>query len=311
MPKALKVLICVLLAGALTYMVFLIAENQRESQARAEHISALASEAKSYETELMRLKREQEVQEMKLYEPDGPGAAVIAFRLGGEETLELVKLYAEQYRFQPSLLVNVDDEDAAEMLELAADSGWDVIFSSLGFDEKLGTRLKSLMRQAEDLGLGNTHAYLLRASCDTDANRAVLSRAGIRTLFLYGEGLESRVTEEFTELNFSYVNRNEYTPTNRLSGLSGSEQGLLFAVDLKETKITEHQLGEILSLISQDAEYGHIRICSTAEAVKTVQERIEREESRINEFESANEDRNARIAELEEKIRDIYSQWDK
>ena len=106
------------------------------------------------------------------------------------------------------------------------------------------------------------------------------------------------------------MNRSAYTPVNRLTALSDSEQGLLFAFDLAETTVTERQTNEIFRLIKEQADSGRIKIGSVADAVQTVKDRCAREKENLDAFEAVQEERNARIAELKAIIAEIYSHWD-
>ena len=306
--QILIILLCVVLLAGMALMIYRYREDTR---ARSAHIAALSAQAKAFESELQQLKREQETQEMQLYTPEGPGAAVIAFRIGGEETLETALAYGEEYGFTPTILINTADEDLDDILEALADTGLDVILYSRGFGENAAGRIRELQEALEEAGCENTNAFLLRAGDDTEENRKILSRAGIGTLFLYGDTLSSDITDDGTaELNYSYVNKSSYSPASRLADLDGSEQGLLFAIDLKETTVTERQMEEILSLICEEEDAGHIVIGSVSHAVRTVRDRIGREHERLEEFLTAQEERSARIEELEATIREIYSHWD-
>ena len=287
----------------------MILSYRRESQARANRIAELSAQAKEYESELAQLKREQETQEMQLYAPEGPGAAVIAFRIGGEESLARALDYGREYGFTPTILVNTADGEMESILAALEGTGLDVLLYSRGLDGS--ARIRELQEALEEAGCENTNAYLLRASDDTAENRKALSRAGITTLFLYGDSLTSAIAEDGTaELNYSYVNKASYNPANRLSDLADSEQGLLFAIDLVDTTVTERQTEEILSLICEEADTGHIEIGSVSNAVQVVRERVEREQANLASFQAEQAERAARIEELERTIRDIYSHWD-
>ena len=305
--QILIILLCLALLAGMTVMIF---RYRAEARTRAAQISALSAQAREYESELMRLRREQEVQEMQLYTPEGPGAAIVAFRIGDEETLEAAVAYGEAYGFTPSVIVNVDEENAAALLETLADRGLDIIFGCNTFSNRTETALRAMTEKAENAGCSITSSFLLRAGDDNEENRKTLKRAGVTTLFLYGDVLSSTVSDDFTELNYSYISRSGYNPSSRLSDLRGSEQGLLFAVDLVETTVTERQTEEILSLIREEQNAGHIVLSSVSGAALTVQDRVDHERQRVEEFLAVQETRSARIAELEETIREIYSHWD-
>ena len=311
MRTVIRVLITVLIVILLAGMTVMIYNYRQETQARSARIAELSAQAKAYEAELTQLKREQETQEMQIYTPEGPGAAVVAFRVGGEETFAQAQAFGREYGFRPALLINTADEDLDYIIETVTDSGLEVILYSQGFSKNEAGRIRELHERLEEAGCENTDSYLLRASDDTEENRAALSRAGISTLFLYGDSLMSVIAEDGTaELNYSYINKSSYNPANRLADLNGSEQALLFAIDMKETTVTDRQMDEIVGLISEESDSGHIMIGTVENAVRTVRERMERENANLEAFETEQEERTARIAELEETIRDIYSHWD-
>lgn len=311
MPKLMRTAICSAAALLLVGMTVMLMHYRQETRARAAHIETLATEAKQYEAELTRLKREQEVQELHIYKPEGPGAAVIAFRIADEESLQQVLNYGTSYGFTPAILVNTAEDDTETLLTLLRGSGLDVVFYSVGFTADELDGLQELQWTFRKAGCGNTQSYLLRAADDTEENRAALTEAGIRTLFLYGDTLDTQITEDGTAmLNYSYVNKSGYSPANRLVDLAGSEQALLFAIDMKETTVTEHQMEEIVSLICREGDNGAVKICTVDEAVQTVRDRVDREQGRLHEFFAAQDERNTRIEELEAAIREIYSHWD-
>ncbi len=310
MRKLLKILICIAALTGLALMSVMIYHYREDASQRSAHIAELAALAKEYETELTQLKREQELQEMHNYVPEGPGAAVIAFRIGDEETLLKAQAYGQKYRFTPSVIVNVDDENVMDILALLSDSGMDIIFACNRFNTKTGAALKTVMEAEEELIGNSTRSFLLRSNDDTETNRRILIKNGIKTLFLYGGVLSTDVTDDFTELNYSYINRSGYSPTSRLSDLDRSEQGLLFAVDLVETTVTEKQLDDILDSIRAADEEGKITIGATESAVNVVRSRVESENEMRERFIATQDERLARIEELEAIIREIYSHWD-
>ncbi|MCR4804377.1 MAG: hypothetical protein K5981_01810 [Clostridia bacterium] len=297
--------IAVLIAG----MAAMLHHSRAKMSARSQRIASLVAEANAYETELNELRRQQELEEMHIYKPEGPGAAVVAFLIDGENTLRTALSYGQTYGFTPSILLRTDDPDVDTVIEAITNTGLEVILYSRG----IGTpaQIRALQERVDDANCANTYSYLLRAGDDTDETRQVLNSAGIRTLFLYGDSLTGRVTEEgTTELNYSYINRSSYTPANRLSDLNGSEQGLLFAFDLVDTTVTARQMDEILAAIRDEADSGHIAIGSVQDAVQTVENRQERENANLADFLEVQEARSARIEELEEIIKEIYSHWD-
>lgn len=307
--KILRVLLGLFIVALLAVMAWMILNYRQDMQERSSHIAALSAEASAYEAELTRLRREQETEEMHIYKPEGPGTAVIAFLVDGEETLADAMHYGSSYGFTPTILLRADAENLDEIVESLSGSQLDVILYSRGIDSS--GRIRRLQERLEEAGCRNTNAYLLRASDDTEANRKTLGSAGITTLFLYGDSLASDVNDAGTvELNYSYINKNTYSPANRLADLKGSEQGLLFAVDLVETTASDRQLSEILEVIRDEADAGHISIGSVAEAVNTVKGRVARETANLEDFLAKQEARSARIAELETIIREIYSHWD-
>ena len=304
-----RVLIGVIIALLLAGMTLVLFRYRADMNSRSRRIASLTAQANAYETELNDLRRQQELEEMHLYTPEGPGVAVIAFLIDGEESLSTAVGYGQAYGFEPSILLRADDPNVDSVIESMAGAGLDVILYSRG----IGTaaQIRALQERLDEAGCVNTNAYLLRAGDDTEANRRKLAQAGITTLFLYGDSLTSREAEDgVIELNYSYVNRSSYTPANRLNDLNGSEQGLLFAFDLVDTTVTERQMDEIISLIREEADTGHIAIGAVEDAVRTVRLRLERETAKVTEFLETQEARSERISELEEIIQEIYSHWD-
>ena len=303
-----RIAIGLIIAALIAGMAAVLIHFRSEMNARSSHIASLVAQASAYETELNELRRQQEVEELHIYKPEGSGAAVIAFLIDGESTLQTALSYGRSFGFTPSILLRADDPAVDAALEAIAGTRLDVILYSRG----IGTaaQIRSLQERVEDAGCQNTYAYLLRAGDDTEENRAILSSAGVRTLFLYGDSLTGRVAEDGTaELNYSYVSKSAYTPANRLSDLGGSEQGLLFAIDLVDTTVTARQMEEILSVIRDEADSGRIAIGSTEDAVQTVRARQEREEANLAEFLETQKTRSERILELEGIIQEIYSHW--
>lgn len=307
--KVFRVLIALFIVALLVGMAWMIISYRHDMQDRSARIASLTAEASAYEAELTKLRREQETEEMHIYRPEGPGTAVIAFLVDGEETLATALNYGSAYSFTPTILLRMDADNLNEIVEVLSGSSLDVILYSRG--KVSAGNIRKLQERLEEAGCGNTNSYLLRASDDTETNRKYLARAGITSLFLYGDSLTSDVSEDgTTELNYSYINKSTYNPANRLADLNGSEQGLLFAIDLVETTATDRQISEILGLIRDEADAGHITIGSVSDAVKTVKDRLAREKANLESFLTEQEARSARIEELEQIIKDIYSHWD-
>ena len=307
--KVLRAVIALVIVGLLAGMALIIIRYRSEMNARSRRIASLAPQAAVYEAELNELRRKQETEEKKIYKPEGPGVAVISFLADDDATFDAALEYGKTYGFTPTILLKTDDETTDSVIDIISGSGLDVILYGRGnyYEENI----RSIGERLAEAGLNNTGAFLMRAGDDTEANREILYKAGITTLFLYGDTLASAVTDGgVIELNYSYVNKSSYTPANRLASLSDSEQGLLFAIDLAETTVTEHQTGEILRVIKDQAASGHIVIGSVADAVRTVTDRTAREMENLGAFEAVQKERIARIAELKAIIAEIYSHWD-
>lgn len=310
MSKILKITLAVLLTVLLIPSIFLLVRYQKASVAHSAQLEDLAEQARGYETELQRLRRESETQEMHISKPDGPGAAVIAFRIDGSDTLNRALAYGESYDFKPAILINTAD-DADELFKLLKDTGLDVILYSRGLADDETERVQQLQKAMTEAGCVDTRSYLLRSSDDSEESRSQLAQAGIQTLFLYSDTLNSDYYEDGTaELNYSFIHKSGYTPRNRVASLANSEQGLLFAIDMKETTVTEHQMDEIVRFICDEAKSGSITVGSVSNAVQTVRQRVEREQLRLKEFQNEEQSRKERIEELEAAIQEIYSHWD-
>ncbi len=307
--KVLRIVIIAAIAALLAGMAMIIIHYRSEMNARSRKIASLAPLAAEYEAELNELRRKQETEEKKIYRPEGPGVAVISFLIDDEATFDAALSYGKTYGFTPTILLKTDDETTDAVIDIISGSGLDVILYGRGdYSEE---NIRSVAERLKGAGLNNTGAFLIRASDDTEANREILRKAGMTTLFLYGDSLTSSVGDDGTaQLNYSYVNKSSYTPANRLASLGDSEQGLLFAIDLVETTVTERQTGEILRVIKDQATAGHIVIGSVADAVGTVTNRTAREKENLDAFEAVQDERNARIAELKAIIAEIYSHWD-
>ena len=306
--RILLILLCVALLAGMTLMIYRYRADEKERSAR---IASLAKQAKEYESELVHLRREQETQEMQMYRPEGPGVAVVAVYANTEDVLTSALKLGSEYGLSPGVLLCVDDEGNATLLTLLAEEKREVILSCRSFTPETASQLRALQEALEEAGCEFSHAFLLRAGSDTKENRETLARAGITTLFIYGDTLSGTITEAGTaELNYSYINKSSYSPANRLSALENSEQGLLFAIDLVQSTVTERQEAEIFSLIRDEEDTGRILVRGVSDAVRTVKDRTEREQQKLEEFLTAQEARSARIRELEETVREIYSHWD-
>lgn len=309
--KRILTLIIILAIFLLVSMVAVILRYDAESQARESRLQSISVQANMLERELRQLQRKAEKQEMQIYQSEGPGVAIIAFRISDEYDLQKALSYGAEYGFNPTILFNTGD-DVDGLISLIDDTGLEIVLYSYGFPDDELSRILAINNTFQQTFNETSDSYLLRSNDDTPENQTALLHAGIRVLFLYGEELNNSVREDGTvTLNYSFINKSSYSPERRLSNLIDSEQALLFAIDMKETTVTEHQMDEIIELICQEEENGHIRIGSVADAVQTVQDRVKREKNRLNEYMAAQEERAARIAELEATIREIYSQWDK
>ena len=306
--RILLILLCVALLAGMTLMIYRYRADQKERSAR---ISSLAKQAKEYESELMRLRREQETQEMHMYRPEGPGVAVVAVCANNEDVLSSALRLGAANGLSPGVLLCVDDEGIEAILALLAEEEREIILSCRNFTSETVAQLRAVQETLEETDCELSHAFLLRAGNDTIENREALARAGITTLFIYGDTLSGTITEDGTaELNYSYINKSSYSPSSRLSALENSEQGLLFAIDLVQSTVTERQEAEIFSLIRDEEDTGRIVVRGVKDAVQTVRDRLEQEQQKLEEFLSEQAERSARIEELEETIREIYSHWD-
>ena len=127
-----RVLIGVIIALLLAGMTLVLFRYRADMNSRSRRIASLTAQANAYETELNDLRRQQELEEMHLYTPEGPGVAVIAFLIDGEESLSTAVGYGQAYGFEPSILLRADDPNVDSVIESMAGAGLDVILYSRG-----------------------------------------------------------------------------------------------------------------------------------------------------------------------------------
>ncbi|MCD7771298.1 MAG: hypothetical protein LUH23_04355 [Oscillospiraceae bacterium] len=305
----LAVLSLIVLA-VLGIMMYSYSANTSEQKARLE---AAVAEAEAYENEVNELRRSiSSAQAELLSDASGIAQFVVGFVISSEDDIAYAEEKADEYGFEPVLLLNCNYElgELESLSVLASGTGHEIMLTASVFTSDTNETVTSLLSYMRRNSIECSDIFLLRSDYYSDSSVEMLISDGFSGYTVYNTTPTSGITDDgYITFDYSFltVDSSSYT---RFSSSYSNLSAMIVAVDMDSMRsgtLTESFVTSLLSTLSSYAGNEDCEFATVSEVTETLLAEDEEYREKLAEYEAYVSECKQRIEELEELIAEIYS----
>lgn len=294
--QMITLLLAVILAMALLNTRVATYRHKEKMEALLEQAAPYRREIKGLEQELILRKAELSAQ--------SPGIVVIGFQVVSEKDLDYIAELEQRFGFSSAIVLDCNYPEKLEQAIRA--SGRELVLTSVPFDAALISK-----RKAE----WQANAFLLRRDEESPENLETLKKEQFDTYIRYAGLVETPgINGQIFDLGYSFIKNDDFSIEERLFDLIEEGSAVMFVFDInsmEEGELTRASVLSSLDMIEAQKNEGNLDFYSLSESKQEFidrEDRAARLQSQYDEFTVAQQEK---IAELQKKVDEIYSAWDK
>lgn len=279
----------------------LLSVKHKEQQKR-EYMAQLQQQARPYELQRDKLLLQIAQQESDFSENAEQAAVVFAYQIFNREDLSYALSQSKAYGFLPSLVVDCSVDD--DLMEAARQTGFELILTSNPFRS---TAVNNAILHAPGA------AFLLRNYDDSAENVETLKELGVSSIIrYYGNYIDKLDSNNIAGLAYAMITTDSEQYENLVDRVQDAKVDIVFVADMQKTRdgsLTNSFVERILSILQGRQKKKALQITTVQEAAVAIRMRHMSAQERKALFERYRLQQEAQIKELEQIIRDIYSQY--
>lgn len=279
----------------------LLSVKHKEQQKR-EYMAQLQQQARPYELQRDKLLLQIAQQESDFSENAEQAAVVFAYQIFNREDLSYALSQSKAYGFLPSLVVDCSVDD--DLMEAARQTGFELILTSNPFQS---TAVNNAILHAPGA------AFLLRNYDDSAENVETLKKLGVSSIIrYYGNYIDKLDSNNIAGLAYAMITTDSEQYENLVDRVQDAKVDIVFVADMQKTRdgsLTNSFVERILSILQGRQKKKALQITTVQEAAVAIRMRHMSAQERKALFERYQLQQEAQIKELEQIIRDIYSQY--
>jgi len=295
--KCISVVLSVVIGFWLCYM---LVQTRRAEQEKSRQIAAVVEQASPYELERRAIQSE-----LSLIKPDDQTAVrtpvMVGFQVSHVIDLSIVSLYAQEYAFDPAVVISCDADQP--LVNAVLRSGYDVVVNDETFEI---SRLASIREKT------GSEYYLLKNTEAVEENYQALVDAGYKACFRFLYSADNEIMENgLVSLGYGYIYEDGRSVEEALSSMDESGNALLVVFDMQsyeDRTLRDSTIKENLRLVQQEIDDCNMEYYSVHDAVDGYQSRLDAKENAKRNQEEYIAQQRARMDELDKLIAEIYSQ---
>lgn len=295
MVKRISIIISALVVLLVAGMLMDISSKERKHQQRMEELS---KQAAVYEQERDRLLLSISKARNQTSDASSESAVLIGYLLSEEADLDFALHQGKAFGFRPVFVV--DSEAGEELISAALQSGQEVVLTSYPF------RMESVKEQLKRPGFSG---LLIRNADETGDHLELIRKSKLPCMIRYYTRPVSVTENGMVTLGYAMVTSNSSSYLKMAEELSNGDMERILVVDMEKYHngaFSETFLEELFSKLRSGQENGGLFFSSVKEACQQVELKTVKSEDRERAYEAYKTQTEAKIAELEAKIREIY-----
>ncbi len=301
---------CLLVAGAVAYMIYTDRQEEAAQTALAEELQA---EARPYENQLQELRSEWNDLENSVSYSSEEARLLVGFLVSEVSDISYIEEKAVAYDFVPVLVLDCTEElTEIEALVEAADADWEIMLYASGFSEDVNDEVLAVMAWLDSVEREYADVFFLRDDFCTTSNLQLLQEDGFigYTSYHSASPTEGQTDEGMVYFDYSYLTTSGTSVTSRISALYSGKTSMLVVFDMASINSGALSEAYVTSLLDTMQGYAAKEDCSfstVAETVQRLSEVLAIEEGNQKAYEEQAAELQEQIEALEETIADIYA----
>lgn len=286
--------------------------DRKEEQQKSAQLARQNEEAQPYEKEIKKINVQMEERKQELSYISDTAKLLVGYRMYVPENLAMIQKQAETYGFSPIIVLDcgTELEQLTTLIQTVAGEGWDIMLTGSPtvdeFDEKV-TKVRDVMGK---LGISDTGVFLLRDSDYSEENVEILVANGFKGYTCYSSEVTNGCEEDGTVyFEYWYYKQDSSLLKDKMEQMVSGRKTMIVVFGLESLQtddLSEEDIEKALDLTKGYVEDGKMVYSSTAEVVHELSNINEIKAQRQAEYEEYAAQQQEKIAELKEKIDQIY-----
>lgn len=303
-----KLCFLLILAVCAGIVAGLLWQDRQQRQSESQRIQLVAQQAAPYEQELQKIYQEVQVRKNGTNSDSATAGAVICFVPGGAEDLSRVEAIRADRGFTPVIALDCDlgEQTLRQIARQASQAGFGLMLMAGVFDQNDLATADALKEELTGSGVSQP-AFLLRRNDDTPGNRELLKAQGFENLFRYSETLADEVQGNLRMLPYGFI-RSQSSGSSLASQLIAAHSSVALMFDLRTGDLSDDAITAFLKELDGMTAQGQLEYRDVSNAFSVLAQKAAVEQQALAELEAYLQAQDARMAELEELIQQIYTQ---
>lgn len=307
------ILILALSAG----LAYLFINDYRQEKRQSEYLDKLHKEASPYEMEISSIRKDIENAHDNIHKDETISQISLVFEVAQVTDVDWIEEQVSQYNYPATAVLKVDNTLGSRIIRRISNSeaSIDVMFSGLDELKQSQENLQTMRDAAKQYGIEAVPMWFFDSADNTDSNVTFIKDNGFSSYTQptdYGLNIIAGEKNDvfFTEHIPVRTGDNKVDSSIRISTEQKKPIILSFDVaELSTDSLCKDYLTAAFATLKQYMDDGKTDVVSTGEMIKTQSVLFTSEDEKLEAFEEYQDEQNARIAELQNIIDEIYSEW--
>lgn len=296
-------------------LVWLVYMDRTTKQNRQKMMETVQREAEAYEAELREIRNDLAQRKKELEQPEEIGRILIGYYVMSEEDVSLIKAHKSKYGIAPAAVLDCgrELEEVEALLTALQELDCEIMLTGSPLTEDVLYAADSIRARLPQYGFSEEVSFLLRGTDDKKEWRDTLFTQGYMGLARFSNTVENGTSEK----GMPYIAYNFVSDNSQLTGgiveTAQKKTAMILVFDLaglENGKLKETDITKTLDYIEKQVDKEFLIYGSLGKTLKMVKAGDDAANIRLQEYKKYEAEQQAHIEELEEKIHDLYRNWE-
>ncbi|MDO4341056.1 MAG: hypothetical protein Q4C91_23770 [Eubacteriales bacterium] len=274
----------------------------------------LQDEVAIYEAELNEIRSNLAERRVEIGESSDCGKVLVGYCVTSKVELALVNEHEEKYGFVPVIVLDCTMDEAllTELLAGMQGKDYEVMLTGTPYSAEVLNTADSVRELLPEYGFDDDVSFLLRGADDVIENLDELYEHGYSGLVRYDDSAKNGLTDKGVPfIAYNFISNNDQL-SGGLDLVIQNKSAIIMVFDfnsMEDGKLSEADMTTALDDIQKQVSDETLVYSSAKEVLEQIRAGDDLEKVKKQEYEEYAAAQQERIDELEEKIHNIYSEW--
>lgn len=311
------IVIGILILALSAVLAYLFINDYQQEKRQSEYLDKLHKEASPYEMEISSIRKDIENAQDDIHKDETISQISLVFEVAEATDVDWIEEQVSQYNYPATAVLNVDNTTGSRIIRRISnsDANIEIMFSGLDELRQCQENLQTMRDAAKQYGIDAVPMWFFDSADNTDSNVTFIKDNGFSSYTQptdYGLNIIAGEKNDvfFTEHIPVRTGDNKVDSSIRISTEQQKPIILSFNVaELSPDPLSKDYITAAFETLRKYVDEGKTDVVSTGEMIKTQSVLFTSEDEKLEAFEEYQDEQNARIAELQNIIDEIYSEW--